>query len=247
MRSALRLLGSLIGIAGVAFGLTVTSQSMRAVQKVGGSCASGNTAFQPRVACPKGIGGTFPLGIIGGLVFLAVFAFFTTDNGRKLALLAWSALFLLLGWNFLDFAVIHPNGGNGVSAGFLVCAVIFIIMGAVPLIWLLPTAWRILLGRAGDDDSGATVRLPTPSSVSWGTQSTTPGATTSSGWSTLPSFTSPTTTTTTTATTTAATPTATKAGGGVADQLEKLAKLHQRGDLSDSEYEAAKRDALKGG
>jgi hypothetical protein len=238
MRQAVRLLGSLVGIAGVAFGLTITSQSMRAVQKVGGACASGNTAFQPRVACPKGIGGTFPLGIFSGLVFLVLFAVCTTDAGRRLALLSWSALFLLLGWNFLDFAVVHPNNGSGVSAGFLVCAVVFIIMGAVPLVWLLPTAWRILLGR-DDDDSGPTVKLP---ARGWtGTAATTPEPTAPS-WSTT--FTpAP----ATTAATTTSTSTSTKPSSGVADQLEKLATLHQRGDLTDSEYEAAKRDALKGG
>jgi hypothetical protein len=242
MGRVLRLVGSLVGIAGVAFGLTLTSQSMRAVQKIGGSCASGNTAFQPRVACPKGIGGTFPLGIMGGLVFLGIFLACTTPAGRRLALLAWSALFLLLGWNFLDFAVIHPNGGQGVSAGFLVCAVIFIIMGAVPLVWLAPAAWKILTGQEDDADSGVgTTRARGTFATLGSTQPMTPSPSPTTEWTAFSA--APTAATSATTATTTSTSTST----GVADQLEKLAQLHKRGDLNDSEYEAAKRDALKGG
>ena len=116
-RSVLRLVGSLVGIAGVAFSLTLLSRSMRAVQAIGGSCASGNTAFTIARRCPNGIAGTFPLAIFGGLIFLALFFFCVGDRGRSVAFLAWPALFLTLGWNFLDYGLHPTTGTGGVSVG----------------------------------------------------------------------------------------------------------------------------------
>jgi len=40
--------------------------------------------------------------------------------------------------------------------------------------------------------------------------------------------------------------TASKPGGDVAGELEKLASLHKRGELTDTEYEEAKRKAIGG-
>jgi hypothetical protein len=53
-----------------------------------------------------------------------------------LPLLAWPALFLSLGWNFLEFGVQPPGGG--LAWGWLVPGVMFVLMGGGPL-WL---AWR---------------------------------------------------------------------------------------------------------
>jgi hypothetical protein len=63
-------------------------------------------------------------------------------GGFRLAVPAWSALFLSLGWNFAEYGV-HPPGG-GVGWGWLVCAVVFIAMGAAPLLLWLGVRWTIV-------------------------------------------------------------------------------------------------------
>jgi hypothetical protein len=236
LRSGLRLIGSLVGAAGVAFSLTLLSRSMRSVQSIGGYCASGGP-YQIAHHCPKGTAGVFILAIFGGLLFLGLFAAFTTETGRILALLAWPALFFSLGWNFLDYGLHVTITGSGVNAGFLVSAVVFIVMGAVPLIWLLPRLWRIVTG-APDPETLA----PRPSPMSWATSplvnppaSSPPTSSAAPSWGTsAPLNPAPTATTTTTV----------KPTKDIAGELERLASLHRRGDLTDAEYEAAKQQAI---
>jgi hypothetical protein len=48
-------------------------------------------------------------------------------------MLAWPALFLSLGWNFWEYGL-DPPGGDGVDAGWIVCGVIFVLMGGLPLL-----------------------------------------------------------------------------------------------------------------
>src|SRR6516164_7007061 len=115
-RSLARSIGSLIGIGGVAFSITLLSESMRAVLAVGGTCASGGPYAISR-PCPNGVAGAFPLAIIGGLIFLGLYVFCASDKGRTVAILAWPALFLTLGWNFIDYGL---KGGSGGGAGFLI-------------------------------------------------------------------------------------------------------------------------------
>jgi Short C-terminal domain len=237
--------GSLVGIAGVAFSITLMSRSMRSVEKIGGFCASGGP-YQIAHPCPKGVSGLLPLSIFGGLIFLAVFAICTTSRGRSCLLLAWSALFLGLGWNFIDFGIVNPNGGN-VSYGQLIPGILFIIMGAVPLVWVVPAMFRALLGE--DDDSGTTTSS-TGTGAPWasttGVRFTSPTgtSTTPNAWSGLASTATPTMTAPTATTTPTRASSASK--GDVASELEKLASLHRRGELTDTEYEDAKRRAIGG-
>ncbi len=46
--------------------------------------------------------------------------------------LAWPGLFLSLGWNFLEFAFAPPGGGF--AWGWLICGVVFVLMGGLPLL-----------------------------------------------------------------------------------------------------------------
>jgi hypothetical protein len=46
--------------------------------------------------------------------------------------LAWPGLFLSLGWNFLEFTFSPPGGG--LAWGWLICGVLFVLMGGLPLI-----------------------------------------------------------------------------------------------------------------
>ena len=237
-RSTTRLVGSLVGLAGIAFSLTLLSRGMRSVQSIGGFCASGGP-YQIAHQCPKGIGGLLPLAIFGGIGFLLLFAVSAGDTGRSLLLLSWSALFLSLGWNFIDygFGITTNNGTNG---GFLVCGVLFVIMGAVPLWWMLPRLWHVITGRPDPDDSPSTASGP-PAFMGMTNVRFTPSASSTPpptfGMGTGVRMAAP----PVTATATAPAPTGTR---DLASELERLASLHRRRELTDAEYEAAKRQAI---
>lgn len=131
-RIALMALGLLI----VSAGLTLVFLGMRAVMDVGGSCGSGGP-YVIATPCPEGVAGLIPLGIFAGLAGL----FLYTVNGWKLpgprlTFLAWSALFLSLGWNFWDYGL-TGGLGDGPVWGWIICGVVFVLMGAIPLLGLL--------------------------------------------------------------------------------------------------------------
>jgi hypothetical protein len=83
----------------------------------------------------------FPIALNAGLVFLVLYAI-STSKLLNLAAFAWPALFLSLGWNFLEYGVAAP-GSDGLEWGFLVPGLLFILMGGWPLRWI--PSWR----RAG--------------------------------------------------------------------------------------------------
>ena len=238
LRTVLRWAGSLIGAGGVALCITIVSESMRSVMKIGGVCASGAQAFTVAHPCPAGVPGLLTGSIFAGLAFLTLFAVCVGDRGRCTLLLAWSALFLALGWNFLDFGL-HPTGG-GTSIGFLVCAVVFILMGGVPLLYTVPQCLAALRGR--DDDSTSS-SAPKPFTASTGVQFTSPGSWPATG--TTPTMSPTVWPVVTPAPAKAPTVASTAAGGDVATALERLASLHASGELSDTEYEEAKRKTLE--
>jgi hypothetical protein len=130
--------------AGVVSGaLTVVFLSMRAVMNVGGSCVSGGSDVigQP---CPGHVAGLMPAAIIGGLVFTGLYVWGTMRyHVPSLVSLIWPALFLSLGYNFLDYGI-HGQ------AGFVVCGVVFVLMGGVPLTWALPHLWRVYVDGRED-------------------------------------------------------------------------------------------------
>ncbi len=130
-----------LGTAIFIFCLTLVYESMRAVMDVGGACASGG-AYEIRQACPKGVGWTLPVGILG-MFFAGIFTFLGVfdEGGPRPYVFAWSALFLALGWNFLDYGFDKPGGGTEV--GWLIGGVVFVAMGGAPLLFLLsPRAAR---------------------------------------------------------------------------------------------------------
>jgi hypothetical protein len=241
-RSVARVIGSLVGAGGVAFSLTLLSRSMRSVQAIGGVCKSGASATQIVHHCPAGVGGTMTLSIFGGLLFLLLFTVCSGDAGRSLLLLAWSALFLSLGWNFLDYGlhitVSSDTTGSGVSGGFLISGVLFIVMGVVPLVWVLPRLWRVLTGEPDPDfPPDAPGHMPQP--VSTVRFNPPPGSTTTPS---TPSWQYGSAVRMSGAA--MATPTTATTGRDLAGELERLASLHRRGELSDAEYEAAKAHAI---
>lgn len=148
-----RILVMFVGLVVVAAGMTLVFLSMRAVMDVGGACGSGGpyVIAQPR---PEGVVALMPLGIIGGLIGLGLYAMAASKlPGPRLAILAWSALFLSLGWNFWEYGLNPPDGSGTVVWGWIICGVLFVAMGALPL-----------LGLANRDFAKAVLWADTPGS-----------------------------------------------------------------------------------
>jgi hypothetical protein len=86
-------------------------------------------------------GGIFGLFLFGGL--MAWRGSRLGGNYGALVLLAWPALFLSLGWNFLEYAIWPPGPESGIVLGWLIPGVVFVIMGGGPLLVLLPSAGSV--------------------------------------------------------------------------------------------------------
>ena len=147
--------GYLVGVAGLAACITVVFLAMRAVMDIGGACADGGP-FVVAQPCPDGVGvlmsAAFPLMFLFGGIMAWRGSRLGEPHGG-LVLLAWPALFLSLGWNFLEYAFRYP--GEGVIWGWLMCGVMFTLMGGVPLLGLLllpdgpRPRGRVVSGRDG--------------------------------------------------------------------------------------------------
>jgi len=120
-------------MVGIAAAFPCLFFAMRSVMDIGGACASGNVPYEITRPCPSGTPGLMMGSIFGGLILLAIYAF--NAIGPNLTLLAWPALFLSLGWNFLEYAFSPPDGSSGVVWGWLVCGVLFVLMGGLPLVF----------------------------------------------------------------------------------------------------------------
>jgi hypothetical protein len=122
-----------LSLAGVACALTLLYRGMRLVMEIGGSCG-GAAPYVIATPCPPGLVPAIFLAVLGGLAALGLHLLLTIA-GRlpTLAVLAWPALFLSLGWVFLD-AGIRPLEGGGVDWGPLVGAGIFAAIGLPPAV-----------------------------------------------------------------------------------------------------------------
>jgi hypothetical protein len=112
---------------------------MRAVLNVGGYCAEGG-AYVIAQHCPDGAALLIPLAVFAGLGSAGLVGWKGAVLGGPwagLVLLAWPGLFISLGWNFLEFAFFPPDS-SGIELGWLIPGVIFVIMGAAPLLGFLP-------------------------------------------------------------------------------------------------------------
>lgn len=131
-----------LSLAGVACAITLVYLSMRAVLDVGGFCAEGGP-YDIRVHCPQGTPGIMMGSIWGGLILAGVYAYCAARWGiTSFVSLLWSALFLPLGANFLEYAFYPPGPGGGVVWGWLICGVLFVAMGGLPLLVVLPYLYR---------------------------------------------------------------------------------------------------------
>lgn len=145
----------LLGIGGLAACLTLVFLSMRAVMDVGGFCAEGGP-YEIQTHCPEGTVLLLPLSIFGGLGSAALAAWKGSQIGGPFAglvALAWPALFISLGWNFLEYGLWPPGDEGGIVWGWLIPGIVFEVMGIVPLLGLLPS--RRAFDWTGTADSPA--------------------------------------------------------------------------------------------
>lgn len=118
---------------GVAFAVAMLYQGMRPIMRLGGMVASGGPYAIVHPA-PSWVW-IMPVSVLFGLACLFVHLFSGDPGKVSLMPLAWPGLFLSLGWNFLEFAFAPPGGG--LAWGWLVCGVLFVLMGGVPLLLFL--------------------------------------------------------------------------------------------------------------
>jgi hypothetical protein len=206
-----KLIFTAVGVFLVAAGLTVLFLGMRSVMDLGGYCASGGP-YEIRQECPDNAW-MIPVSIFVGLAGVGFVLAGTFRGGPKLVALAWPALFLALGWNFLEYAFDPPPPDDGVVWGWLLCGVVFVAMGGIPLLLVLMNARLALWGT---DASGDTTRTATARAT----------ATALSRLAATRSRTPP-----------------TRGNGrdeGLVSDLERLAALHRAGQLTDDEYARAK-------
>jgi hypothetical protein len=215
-RAALRALPWVfLSFLGIATGMALTYIVMRAVLEIGGSCASGGPYVSAR-QCPD-VTWLMPVGIVGGAFCGIAYFFLKPARAPSFTSLLWPALFLSLGWNFLDFGL-KPPGRTGVDWGWLVCAIVFALMGGLPLLGMLITSPRIYLRRVF---WGMTEAAPTPM----------PPPSPFVGRAARPS----------------APPSASDDADDVVTALERLERLRKSGALTPEEFAAAKRRVLAGG
>ncbi len=124
-----------IGVTMVAYGITALWFGMRDVMDVGGYCAEGGP-YVSRQSCPDSaellMFTGIPAGVIG--LFIAMLGGAKAAKGAAgLLLLAWPALFISLGFNFIDYAIDPPENMDG-TVGWWICGVIFGLMGLPALL-----------------------------------------------------------------------------------------------------------------
>ena len=225
-KKTLRVALSLIGAAGAAMCVTLLSLAMRTVLDLGGFCASGGP-YEIAVQCPQSLGWLMPLTIVGGLIFVGVFIGFLPWDVGGLGLLAWSALFLALGWNFVDYGI--PWHGHEWNGGFVTPGIIFVLMGGIPLFWSLKGIGATIIKGFEVTERPTIPAIQSALFASSGFSATSVPLAMGNVQSQESSY----------------MPFAPKAD--ITAELERLAKLHKSRDLTDSEYAQAKSKLLEGG
>ena len=132
-----------IGFIGFVFCMTLLYHAMRGVMDLGGFVASGGPYHIAHQA--PGWVWVFPVSILAGIIFLFFYSLFAKKiGGLKLTVFAWPALFCSLGYNFLAYTFIPAEKGGGIAWGWLICGVLFELMGGIPLIIILKETARYI-------------------------------------------------------------------------------------------------------
>jgi Short C-terminal domain len=242
-RFALKATNTFIGVAAVVVCLTVLFLCMRAVLEIGGACASGGP-YVVAHPCPKGVGWMTPVSIFLGLAALGwMIAWGHGLSGPKWALLAWPALFLSLGYNFWDYGLNAP-GQTGAVVGWIVCGVLFVLMGGVPLLALKSRTLRRMTfwSDASGTGEGRIAVRPTVRTVVSAAKPNFPGRPPATPYA-PPPFAPP------SPQPAPHRPAPHEPGGDASTELvgelQRLAAMHRAGELTDEEFAIAKQRLLR--
>lgn len=157
---------------GFTFLLTSLFLAMRGVMDLGGMVAIGGP-YEIAEPAP-GYWWIFPIAIIGciAIVFMSVGVFplgggamsqaasplpnasmlsLSNSNASLVTIFFWPAIFLSLGWNFLEYGFFRVEG---ISWGWAVCGVVFVVMGGLPLYLALRNTSRARLLKAVKRNAG---------------------------------------------------------------------------------------------
>ena len=148
------------------FGLTCVYLAGRGVMRQGGFVAVGGPYEIAHHAADWVW--IFPVAIFLMMIpiFVTIFALSSRIRGPSLMSLSWSAVFLALGWNFIEFGFGIGMGGT-LAWGWVICAVFFVLMGLIPLVLILRSFSRALRERMSGPENGY-VKASFPSGeVSW--------------------------------------------------------------------------------
>jgi hypothetical protein len=222
--------------------MTMLYLGMRSVMEIGGACADGGP-FVPAVRCPQGVPLLILGGLWGGIVFFGIYVWQTIKNKvPSFAAFAWSALFLSLGWNFLEFGL-SPPFGEGLAWGWLVCAILFALMGGIPLLVAVKPVMRGFFDPKPEPERvkplpvGAMKARLTNRAKDRSQKAARSQAQPKSAWATLRDM--------GTAPVADASDSSSEADDMVA-ALERLQYLHRSGALTDAEFAAAKAKIIEG-
>jgi hypothetical protein len=121
-----------LGIAAGAAAITMLSMLLRASTAVGGSCADGDASLATS-PCRSHAGPVLLLVVACALGCLLAVSWGAGALGAPTPLfLAWPALCLTLGWNFLRDGF-DPSMGEDLALGSIVGGVVFLLLGVGPL------------------------------------------------------------------------------------------------------------------
>ena len=230
----------LLGIVVLSGSLTVLWLSMRAVMDIGGMCASGGP-YVVAVECPDAVAWLLPLAIFAGIGGAGVTAWFGGRIGpgfAAVAALAWPALFLSLGWNFLEYGLASLGGWD---ISWLLCGVLFLAMGGIPLVIGIRSLRKPRpASRGGTTGSGGSGTVRSSAARSAATSVAPAGHPASEQHLELSQLLrqvqGATATEAASLTVGEATGFGTAGADGMVDQLERLARLRQQGALGEQEY-----------
>lgn len=245
LRDARATLWIVVTLAGAATGMTMLYLGMRSVMEIGGACADGGP-FVPAVRCPEGVPVMILGGIWGAIICLGVYVWQTIKNKVPSFIgFAWPALFLSLGWNFLEFGL-NPPFGEGLEWGWLVCAVLFVLMGGLPLVFVVKPVVRNFFNPKPEPERikplpvGQMKARLAASAPSRARKKKAAAAPAKTAWATLRDM------NTTPASTTPSSAHVDDEPDSMVATLERLQYLHKSGALTDAEFAAAKQRAIEG-
>jgi hypothetical protein len=222
----------LLAAFGLAASITFVWLGMRAVMDIGGACADGGP-FVPVQPCPAGAPAALTLGMLGlfGFGGLGIYAGVKVGGPwAALPLLGWPALFLSLGWNFLEYGF-TAGGDEGLVWGWIVPGVLFVLMGGIPL-------WVAWLGRSSVTPVAARFGLPHDRARS-------AGPAPSLGWDESHRAATGRPDRPTPAPDPGPRVTVEDAASDPVERLERLADLRRRGEITTDEYERFKAALLR--